>query len=195
MHGQTELDKHGGNAMNHSFCYLYGRATILWAAKSPAIRYFISALVGSVIGSWITYRWQLRQWKLNSRKEEWRELIGTLTRCAQQIVVAMSTALSTFAARAEVSEAQLEGSRVIRDRLFITSVLGTERIQDRWIEIEKLANSAIPHEAVVDPPFKGPVFSVTQFQSKWSALHAKLVALAQKDLGIDGHTTTRDTSP
>jgi len=88
-------------------------------------------------------QWQRDQWQLDSRKQEWKELLETLTRCVQEIEKVKSASVNTVAAWDYVNPALLEGSRVIRDRLFIADVVSREDredIESEWKEIERMAH-------------------------------------------------------
>ncbi len=119
-------------------------------------------LLGVVMGWLLSARSQQKAW----RKEEWRELFSTLERCQQTIKRAKVNTpggLSMYAFD-QIREAQLEGARVIQDRLFI----------------QKLSDLAGPKIAA--PPESA--FSVTVFNTRWAAMHSKLLGLARRDLGL-----------
>jgi hypothetical protein len=136
-------------------------------------------------------QWQRRQWALDSRKQEWSELIGTLTECVQKIELAKAVAPNVFALatpqwvarQEEARRALLEAGGVISDRLFIKDVLEKERVREDWREIEVMsegpASVSRDHTAGV-AGFAG----VTDLQQKWVTLHRKLVRAAQADLGV-----------
>jgi hypothetical protein len=138
-------------------------------------------------------RWQRKQWKLDSRKQEWSELIGTLTECFQKIEIEFAAPVpNTFAQhtrewvahQVETPSVRLRAARVIDDRLFIIDVLEKEHVREGWGEIE-LA-SYTPISVQQNPPHQaGGSVSVTGLQQKWAAFHRNLVRAAQLDLGID----------
>jgi len=93
-------------------------------------------------------RWQRRQWLLDNRKQEWSEVIGTLTKCFPRIELARAAAPNVFAtataqwvARQEDGRwALLEAWSVINSRLFITEVLEKENVKEGWKEIEVVSD-------------------------------------------------------
>jgi len=130
--------------------------------------------------------WQRRQWELDSRKQEWRELIGTLTQCFQKIELEFANPTPNIFAqhtrewiadRSEAVSVRLKAAKVIDDRLFITDQLEKERVRECWTEIEAMSVST-PTQMGQPPP------GITDLQRKWAALHMKLVRAAQADLGI-----------
>jgi hypothetical protein len=54
-------------------------AWFLIVAARPAI----GPLAGVVIGAWLSRSWQKKQWALDSKKTEYRELISTLSQSVQ----------------------------------------------------------------------------------------------------------------
>jgi hypothetical protein len=106
----------------------------LWAAIGP--------MVGIVVGHLLTRSWQREQWILDSRKEEFRELLSTLTMTYSLLVQRICTTESTAKA-----------SAVIRDRLYIAVEVEELKILERWKRIESLSNSP-PLLNAVDGPFR-----------------------------------------
>jgi hypothetical protein len=153
------------------------------------------ALFGVVVGWLLSARTQQKGWEKNSKKEEWRELRSTLERCQQKIksvkVAVPNLGDMSGEAYDEVREAELEGARVIQDRLFILELLQNNKVKEDWDEIQKLAELPGPSPGMVYdksnmPPAKTAqsTFSVTTFNARWVAMHSKLVNLARKDLGL-----------
>jgi len=107
-------------------------------------------------------------------------LIGTLTRCGQQIGAVKAAHVNKMAAWDQVHPAKLEGWRVIRDRLFVAHVLKREAVSEDWKEIERMSE-LLP---VGEHAGLEQTFNVTDYQPKLTELHEKLVRLASKDLRI-----------
>ena len=95
----------------------------------------IGPLIGVLIGAWLTRSWQRKQWALENKKAEWRELISTLSESFRCIVKnwphGVITAVSREDAR-ETLEAEVAGQRIIEDRIFIDTQLRERQIHDRW---------------------------------------------------------------
>jgi hypothetical protein len=125
-------------------------------------------------------RWQRRQWELDGRKQEWRELIEVLVRCADQIDSAKRTAqVSTFGPFAKEGAERLQRSReaaraVLSNRLYIRNVVEREDLENLWREVEEYYKPANTNFG-----------DLTGFQEKWKHLHETLVTAAKTDLGID----------
>lgn len=77
----------------------------------------VGPLLGVLMGFWLTRSWQRKQWLLESKKAEYRELIGTLSRSFHCMIKYWPYP---------------EGHRVIADRIFIEKVMRAEKIKERW---------------------------------------------------------------
>jgi|SRR5208337_1848886 len=136
-------------------------------------------------------QWQRRQWELDSKEQEWRGLISTLTQCFHKIELAKAVAPNVFAQatrqwvvrQEEGRRALIEAWGVIEDRLSIRDMLERERVREDWREIEFMSGRAAPAKSGETPAVANPA-GVTDLQQKWLALHRKLVRAAQADLGI-----------
>jgi hypothetical protein len=185
-----------------TLCYLikYVRATI-------GIQ---KAAVAQTRASQDLARWQPEQWRRDSRGQEWRELIGTLTAAFSKIQAGppphpfapktvgeptLGFAIERLgeqireasALRDETShwlnEALFAAARVISDRLFITDVLEREHIREEWREIEIMSGD-LPLYHQDARATNGKSVTITAFQEKWTQLRQKLIGLAQQDLGV-----------
>ena len=131
----------------------------------------IGPLVGVLIGAGLTHSWQRKQWVLENKKAEWRELINTLSEsyhCMVKTIPSTGPGLGSFTTgedRLERLEAELAGFRVIEDRIFIDKPLRVAQIRDRWALLagEREYNRACAY---------------------WRELHDTLVRMAHRDLGI-----------
>ncbi len=159
--------------------------------QGEASRELMAAANAQAAASEKLARWQPEQWRRDSRGQEWRELIGTLTQCFPKIELAKAVAPNAFVpATAQWNARQEEGRRalleawgVINDRLFIRDVLERERVREDWKEIESMSDRAAPVGPGEAPAIASPA-GVTDLQQKWLVLHRKLVKAAQADLGI-----------
>jgi hypothetical protein len=115
-------------------------------------------------------RSQRQQWELDSRKEEWRELIDTVTLCFNKIELAWRFR-STADRWVEAQSAALDAERVIEDRLFITEFVEREGVLKAWREAK-------------DKAFSAGIVEHQESQQKLAALHQMLVRAAQADLGV-----------
>jgi hypothetical protein len=128
----------------------------------------VGPLVGVLIGAWLTRSWQRKQWVLEGKKAEYRELISTLSESFHCIVknwpAGLVTAVSHETLR-ETLEAEVAGQRVVEDRIFIENQLRAAQIRDRW------ALLAAEHD-------------YNRICTYWKDLHDTLVKMARSDLGI-----------
>jgi hypothetical protein len=128
-------------------------------------------------------RWQPEKWRRDSRGQEWRELIGTLTKCAEEIESAKRMTQAQGAPFAALSKERagrtrelLEAARVVlRDRLFIRDVVEREKIDNEWNEVQAYYR-----------PLNTDFGNLPDFQQKWGQLHEKLLKAACEDLGMGG---------
>jgi hypothetical protein len=128
----------------------------------------IGPLVGVLIGSWLTRSWQLKQWVLDGKKTEYRELISTLSGSYNRIVNNWPSAtLVTAEERRKQVEAVVAGRQVIEDRIFSVKQMRVENVRELWEQLT----------AEKDPARHGHY---------WDELHDVLVKMAHRDLRIEG---------
>jgi hypothetical protein len=135
----------------------------IWSALGP--------LIGIGLGAYLTRSWQRKQWSLDNKKTEYRELISTLSRSVQRII--HNVPLPSYAGLAvvnpeeekEILLANVDARSVIHDRIFIHSRLQSENILERW----RLLATELKPAGVLE---------------HWEQLHAILVKAAQDELGI-----------
>ena len=62
--------------------------SVLATAWSVIVRAWsgIGPLVGVAVGAWLTRSWQRKQWTLEAKRTEYRELIGTLSKSVHTLV-------------------------------------------------------------------------------------------------------------
>jgi hypothetical protein len=110
---------------------------------------------------------QRKQWILDNKKSEWRELISTLCRSARSIMHNHPWGVGTIAGpQAKLADAADDEARmVIQDRLSIADVMRKENVFELW-------DRGIAKD------------DVRLFWADWKDLHATLVKAARKDLGL-----------
>jgi hypothetical protein len=115
----------------------------VWAAAGP--------LVGILFGHFLTRSWQHKQWMLDCRKEEFRELIASLTSVAIAIVI-YKEARDANSARAKdclhaILDKQHEVYNVIASRIYIAKDIKDLKIMDRYIALsQELRESTGEHD-------------------------------------------------
>lgn len=127
--------------------------------------------IGSLIQQFVSAKLRQREWVKDNKKQEWRELITTLSHSVHRVlrhppdsrldgIVAISGEDEKQLAE-DFAEADLEARRVIEDRLFISSWVKSENLLERW-----------------------QLIAAERDLEYWNHLHTELVDFAQKDLGI-----------
>ncbi len=97
----------------------------VWAAVGP--------LMGVMLGSYLAMRTQRKHWVLDNKKEEYRELLGTLTRAFDDIIEqhALMVAHGPEEQRKYMA-AEKSAMAVIRDRIFIAREIEKMKLLERW---------------------------------------------------------------
>jgi hypothetical protein len=141
---------------------LLGKA---WAVLGP--------LVGVVIGAWLSRSWQRKQWELDSKKAEYRELISTLSENYHTILTnraikfSQQASLVSGSEMRETMDAGVAGLRVIEDRIFIDIQMRKKSIYQMWSDLVG-------------------EMDVGELHNRWQAMHHVLIKMAHEDLGIEG---------
>jgi hypothetical protein len=131
----------------------------------------VGPLVGVFVGAWLSRSWQRKQWVMDNRKAEYRELISGLRECAHEIVhnpgsTVASDKLNSGEELPDVDGPEARGYNLISDRLFIADAMTREKVRQRWL-------------AVV-----GQQANHTKFWAEWSTLYRLLVKTARLDLKL-----------
>jgi hypothetical protein len=129
---------------------------LFWIAIGP--------LVGVVIGALLTRSWETKRWLLESKQAEYRELISGLSESVHRIL--KNWGGITGREQQELDDAKMAGEKVIEDRIFIDDQMLAAGVSDKWSELifEK---------------------ELTKVLIKWTVLHAGLIKIARKDLGLE----------
>jgi len=98
-----------------------------WSAVGP--------LIGVLVGAYIANRNQRRQWLLDNRKQEYRELLSALS-SAFIALTRLNTPMIAIPGELEreLRNAETESFRILRDRLFIATEIRDTRILGLWLE-------------------------------------------------------------
>lgn len=111
--------------------------------SSLAIWAYIGPLVGIAFGHWLSRAWQFKQWKLENRRQEYREVLTALATAytaMQRYIVEpnrgkMRVDLSEQTeSERRLEQAKLESFRVLQDRIAIAQELESTDIITRWAE-------------------------------------------------------------
>jgi hypothetical protein len=98
----------------------------VWAVIGPP--------AGIVLGSWLATRNQRRQWLLDNKRAEYRELLTTIAEAGGKFVVfyGMQPVVATGEERFMIGETARTSVDVIYNRLFIADEVEKLNIQRRW---------------------------------------------------------------
>lgn len=143
---------------------------------NTAVLTLVGTLLGVLIGfagNFLIQRqlksWEREQWILDSKKAEWKELIGTLCQSARCMLdnspLGLEVSVRTGEQDRKNYEADSEARKTIQDRIFIAKQMQEEKIIERWQLL--LAEG-----------------DISKFWGNWNELHAALVKAAQEDLKL-----------
>src|SRR5712691_8008329 len=107
----------------------------LIAKAAAAMWPVIGALVGVVIGALLTRSWDRKKWLNDNRKQEYRELLTSLTNACSAMIDnfhAKGASLQTEAQREATKEEYFKSLRVLKDRIFIAEEVEQMNLFDRW---------------------------------------------------------------
>lgn len=119
-------------------------ALVIWGAIGP--------LAGILVGHFLTRSWQSRQWLLDRRNEEWRELLTALSESLRMSVRVYPGRLLNSDDQQEIIVAHENCVRTIRDRIFIAREVRALDIESLW------AAALIKHNRTLDANAIGAVY-------------------------------------
>lgn len=133
----------------------------------------LSGLLGVILGAYLTRSWQRKQWLLDSKKAEYRELISALSQAAHYILnnsphLQLPNGMGGLKSGEQErlsDEAADRGHATISDRIFIADTMAREKIDERWVAVLK--------EKHVD-----------NFWNAWEELHRLLLKVSREDLNL-----------
>jgi hypothetical protein len=99
----------------------------------------IGPLVGVLIGAYIANRNQRKQWQLESKRVEYRELLNTLTECGSDL---LAFPMGDPQSRREFAETVRRSVNTIYNRLFAADTVIRLNLMVRWREAVDLARDA-----------------------------------------------------
>lgn len=141
---------------------LPGQTVPTWITIASSLS--IGSFVGSLITLYFSSRQRRQEWIKDNKKQEWRELISTLSQSFHYI---KNNSFGLVGGDQEKGcmEADAEARRAIESRIFVWHGIQSENVRERWqlLAAEKDWGRMIQY---------------------WSELHATLIAAAHKDCGI-----------
>jgi len=133
----------------------------IWSALGP--------LIGVGLGAFFTRSWQRKQWVLENKKAEYRELLSVLSQTVHNYLNVWPTPMDSNVITSEemhkLMASDTEARKTIGDRIFISNFIKREDIQSRW--------------TIVVAGSRGG-----NMMDYWHALHETLIKSAHRDLGI-----------
>ncbi|HXA76968.1 MAG TPA: hypothetical protein VNV41_07515 [Candidatus Acidoferrales bacterium] len=105
----------------------------MWNVIGP----LVGVVIGALLTPWISWRWQHRQWVMDNKKQEYRDLLDGLIQASEGIIRARPNASGELTT--ELLNAVWLGRRVIRDRIFVARTINSRGINEDWDVIGKLA--------------------------------------------------------
>jgi hypothetical protein len=109
-------------------------ALAVWAVVAP--------FIGIVLGHYLTRSWQREQWLRDCRKEEFRELLTSITKCYR-------TVLDKEDSRT-LHDARSEALTVIQNRIYVAEDVKQYRILESWKDATDLYDADWSLEGLVE---------------------------------------------
>lgn len=107
----------------------------LWVTLFLAIWGVVAPFLGVLAGSFLTSWWQHKQWVLDNKKQEYRELLSALSDAYGRICILQQPGVASGPEEQRtLQETHLSALRTIRDRIFIVSDLNRDEILKLWLE-------------------------------------------------------------
>ena len=129
-------------------------------------------MLGIFVGAYLTRSWQRKQWILDGKRTEYRELLTVLSESvycmlhnSPHLGIGIFTAATTGEQERKSYEADIKARSAIEDRILIAAFIRNQNVLERW---QLLA----AHK------------DVRQFINCWKELHNALIKASHKDLGI-----------
>src|SRR6266568_5644833 len=94
-----------------------------------------SQLPGLIVGLFAARYWQVKQWKLDAKKTEYKELLGTLSKSARCLINCTfqgGPIVMNPEGQRQYEEADVAARSTIEDRIFIAVQIQNENILERW---------------------------------------------------------------
>ena len=114
--------------MSQSHWELIGKVlTGMWAAIGP--------LIGVLVGAYIANRNQRKQWLADNKKQEYRELLTSVTSASTALIENAQAAAGNANTRTQqvaAKEEYFKAIRTLQDRIFIAEELAKINLFDRW---------------------------------------------------------------
>ncbi len=149
----------------------------MWNVIGP----LVGVVIGALLTPWISWRWQHRQWSMDNKKQEYRDLLDGLFQASEEIIRARPQA--SVGINDELLLAVWRGRRVIRDRIFVARAIQRHGITEEWDVIGKLAVWEAGEEKmkIGERSWQYTANAIVILRNE---LDDKLRAVIQQDLGL-----------
>lgn len=175
--------------MAHVFQMLTAIPAPLWG--------LVGVVIGAVMSPFLTARWQRRQWILDNKKSEYREVLDLLNTYRLQLVkhVARYISSGTAAAsldendrineRRQLDEMQISISNALADRLFVRKALSECDISEQFDKfVQEVWEGRSSPIKVSSDQTDQRFTSLAKVISTMRGIHEQVVEVAENDLGL-----------
>lgn len=154
---------------------------IMWNEIWHDLGPLVGVVVGALLTPWITWRWQHRQWSLDNRKQEYRELLDGLHRATEEIIRQRPNAAAGWNPR--VADAAWIGTRLVQNRIFIARAIRSSQIPEDWQKIVNVAQweSGEPKIRIGEHEYLYTTGAICLLRA---SLEEKLLEIAKRDLHL-----------
>jgi dihydroorotase-like cyclic amidohydrolase len=118
-------------------CWLsHGGSLRDWLSIWSAVGSVVCVVIGALLGSYLSSRGQRKQWIADNKKQEYRELLTTLTKAYQELA-ALNAPIVVWNKEDQqrYEEAIKRAETVILDRIFISTEVAEMNLVKRWLEV------------------------------------------------------------
>jgi hypothetical protein len=153
----------------------------LWV--TIAASFGVGGFVGNLISLWLTSSLQRKNWVKDNKKLEWRELIDELEKAMSGMSYAFPPVFRDASDESTDWKTGMGiGAKVIRDRIFIATVIKERGIIKKWEELVRYVVSVgNPRE----PKQQGGLPTLNGYNMMVIELQDLRVKISREDLGID----------
>lgn len=125
-------------------------------------------LLGIFVGAYLTRSWQRKQWILDGKRTEYRELLTVLSEsvyCILHNSPYLGIGVFTGEQERKSYEADIQARSVIEDRILIAGFIRNQKVLERWHSLAALKDAK-------------------QFINYWNELHDDMIKASHNDLGL-----------
>jgi hypothetical protein len=147
-----------------------------WNAIGP----LVGVVIGAILVPWVSWRWQHKQWSLDNKKQEYRELLDGLFLAIEEIVKARPSAITSGI---EAAKAVQSGTRLVQNRIFVARSLRNAGIPEDWRKIVNLSLWEL-QEPTIEVKGKSYMYPPGAISLFGNELLEKLLVTIQQDLKL-----------